>query len=166
MQPSVPLLETHVAEHDVQGVSVVMQLLEIGDLEKGCVVSSSTQACRLRYDCVVFPKRALKKTPSGISRDRALATWMFGRTSGVTAGGHTPLHTSSTTSRKAANGEIKGCILWRWSDGDDHMWVAAETIADAAAYLCALAASVVVVVIHRHDASRRVGNVLVYGLVS
>ena len=77
----------------------------------------------------LLPPQAPPETTSG------LITRMFGRTSGVTAGGHTPLHTSSTTFRRAADSEIKGCTLWRWSDGDDGMWAAAEIVADDAAYM-------------------------------
>ena len=35
-----------------------------------------------------------------------------------------------TTSGRAADSEIKGCTLWRWrwSDGDDDMWAAAEIV--------------------------------------
>ena len=42
-----------------QGVSVVMQLLEIGELEKGCVPSSTAHASDNRDDHVVDPERVL-----------------------------------------------------------------------------------------------------------
>ena len=44
---------------------------------------SSSDACEVHGDGVADPEWALKKTPNGISHDRATATWIRGRT-GVT----------------------------------------------------------------------------------
>ena len=67
-----------------------------------------------------------------------------------------------TTSGRAADSEITGCTLWRWrwSDGDDDMWAAAEIVADDhdAAYMLA-----VVVVVIRH--ARRRPSAQRYGII-
>ena len=65
-----------------------------------------------------------------------------------------------TTSGNAADSEIKGCTIWRWrwSDGDDDMWAAADIVVDDAADMLA----VVVVVIHH---ARRRPSAQRYGII-
>ena len=66
-----------------QGISVVMQPLEIGELEKGCVPSCTAHASNHRDDHVVDPERVLSRTPpltgTYIATAEATTTRMRGR---------------------------------------------------------------------------------------
>ena len=212
MKPSVPLLETHVAEHGVQLVGEVPEAQPV--LSEGCgpfrMRLSSSYVCGVRGDRVAVPYELFKK-PSGnyivlgplrqtrirVRADGGVSTLVqlmailphvqhrlppgnqqllqndYSNIDGnkwaaaeivVGAGSNRRSRAACgvTTSDTAANGLIKGCILWSWSGEDADMWAAAGIVADGATCIFTLAAATVVVVHH----ARQQQHEPVYSLVS